>query len=196
MRRFGASWCSAGLALLLFCCLAPAAFAQVAATGNVYGTVTDESGAVLPGVAVNLSGAFGSRNTTTGTGGDFRFLNVDHGTHKLVVSLTGFSTVSRDVTVTAGTNVTVPFTLKVASIAETVTVQSETPVVDTKKTGTSTTVSKAEMEDVPSSRDPWALMRTIPGVLVDRVNVAGSESGQASTSRGCCSHGPGVASST
>ena len=33
---------------------------------------------------------------------------------------------------------------------------------------------------MPSSRDPWALMRTIPGVLVDRVNVAGSESGQQS----------------
>ena len=179
MRRFGPFWSSVGLALLL-CCLAPAGFAQVASTGNVYGTVTDESQAVLPGVAVTRSGAFGSRNTTTGAAGEFRFLNVDHGVHKLAVSLTGFSTVTRDVTVTAGTNVTVPFTLKVASVAETVTVQSETPVVDTKKTGTSTTISKAEMEDVPSSRDPWALMRTIPGVLVDRVNVAGSESGQQS----------------
>ena len=178
MRRFGFVG-STGLALLLLC-RGPVAFAQVAATGNVYGTVTDESGAVLPGATATLSGALGSRTTTSGAGGEFRFLNVDHGTHKLTVGLTGFSTVSRDVTVTGNTNVNVPFTLKVASVEETITVQSETPIVDTKRTGTSTTISKEELEDLPSSRDPWALMRTIPGVLVDRVNVAGSESGQQS----------------
>ena len=178
MRRFGFVW-SLGLALLL-ACLGPAAFAQVSATGNVYGTVTDESGAVLPGATATLSGPLGNRTTTTGSSGDFRFLNLDHGTYKLNVGLTGFSTVSRDVTVAAGTSVNLPFTLKVASVEETITVQSETPAVDTKKTGTGTTISKEELANVPSSRDPWALMRTIPGVLVDRVNVAGSESGQQS----------------
>jgi hypothetical protein len=179
VRRFGHVR-SMGLALLLLASLAPAAFAQVAATGNVYGTVADESGAVLPGATVTLSGDLGSRTTTTDAGGEFRFLNVDHGAHKLGVGLTGFSNVTRDVRVSAGTSVNVPFTLKVASVEETITVSSETPVVDAKKTGSSTTISKAELEGVPSSRDPWALLRTIPGVLVDRVNVAGSESGQQS----------------
>ena len=178
MRRFGFIG-SVGLALLLLC-RGPVAYAQVAATGNVYGTVTDESGAVLPGATATLSGTLGSRTTTTGSNGEFRFLNVDHGTHKLTVALTGFSTVNRELTVAANTNVNVAFTLKVASVEETITVQSETPIVDTKRTGTATTISKEELADVPSSRDPWALMRTIPGVLVDRVNVAGSESGQQS----------------
>ena len=99
---------------------------------NVYGTVTDESGAVLPGATATLSGPLGNRTTTTGSSGDFRFLNLDHGTYKLNVGLTGFSTVSRDVTVAAGTSVNLPFTLKVASVEETITVQSETPAVDTK----------------------------------------------------------------
>jgi hypothetical protein len=65
-------------------------------------------------------------------------------------------------------------------------ITAETPVVDTKKVGTSTIVSRDELARIPSSRDPWALMRTIPGVLVDRVNIAGSESGQQSyfTSKG------------
>ncbi|PYQ23570.1 MAG: hypothetical protein DMF81_08355, partial [Acidobacteria bacterium] len=89
MRRFG-SIGGLGLALLL-ACLAPAAFAQVSATGNVYGTVTDESGAVLPGATATLSGALGSRRTTSGANGEFRFLNVDHGSLKLSVGLTGFS---------------------------------------------------------------------------------------------------------
>jgi outer membrane receptor for Fe3+-dicitrate len=56
----------------------------------------------------------------------------------------------------------------VAAVEETITVSSETPVVDTKKTGTATTLTREELEGVPNSRDPWAVLRTIPGVLVDR----------------------------
>src|SRR6185295_12767818 len=61
---------------------------------------------------------------------------------------------------------------------ETVTVTSETPVVDPKRTGTSTTLTHDELALTPNARDPWAVLRTVPGVLVDRVNIAGSESGQ------------------
>jgi hypothetical protein len=169
-----------GLVLLAVVGFAPAARAQVAATGNIYGTVRDESGAVLPGATATLTGAFGTRSTTSGTSGDFRFLNVDHGTHQLKVALTGFTGVTRPVTVATSQNVELSFALKVASVEETVTVTGETTLVDTKRVGTATTISKDELSGIPSSRDPWALMRTVPGVLVDRVNVAGSESGQQS----------------
>ena len=168
-----------GLALAALLSLVPGAFAQ-GSGGNIYGTVTDESGAVLPGATVTLTGGFGTRTTTSGSQGEFRFVGVDHGTQTLHVSLTGFSTVTRDVVVNLGSNVNLSFSLKLASVQETVTVQAETPVVDLKRTGTSTNITKAELSQIPSSRDPWALMRTVPGVLVDRVNVAGSESGQQS----------------
>ena len=112
---------------------APAVQAQVAATGNIYGTVRDESGAVLPGVSVALTGAFGTRSTTTGSQGEFRFLNVDHGTHEVKASLTGFTTLTRPVTVSSGQNVELAVSLKVASVEETVTVSVEAPVVDTKR---------------------------------------------------------------
>jgi hypothetical protein len=169
-----------GLALLAAVGFAPAARAQVASTGNIYGTVKDESGAVLPGATATLTGAFGTRSTTSGTGGDFRFVNVDHGTHQLRVALTGFTGVTRPVTVVSGQNTELAFSLKVATVEETVTVTGDAPVVDTKRVGTATTISKDELVQIPSSRDPWALMRTVPGVIVDRVNVAGSESGQQS----------------
>jgi hypothetical protein len=169
-----------GLALLAAVGFAPTLRAQVTATGNIYGTVKDESGAVLPGVTATLTGAFGTRATTSGTNGDFRFVNVDHGTHQLRVALTGFTGVTRPVTVVSGQNAELGFTLKVASVEETVTVTGDVPVVDTKRTGTATTISKDELLQIPTSRDPWALMRTVPGVIVDRVNVAGSESGQQS----------------
>jgi hypothetical protein len=175
--RSSSAW-KLGLALAVLLASVPA-FAQ-GAGGNIYGTVIDESGAVLPGATVTLTGGFGTRSTTSGSQGEFRFVGVDHGTHTLNVSLTGFTTVTRDVVVNLGSNVNLSFSLKVAAVQETVTVQAETPVVDLKRSGTATNITKAELSQIPSSRDPWALMRTVPGVLVDRVNVAGSESGQQS----------------
>ena len=169
-----------GLALVLMLGATPGLWAQ-ASTGNVYGTVTDASGAVLPGASVTISGTtLGARSTTAGTQGDFRFLNLNNGTYKLVVALAGFATVNREIVVTTGQNVNLSFAMKVATVEETVTVTAETPTVDTKRVGTATTLTKEELAQVPQSRDPWAVLKTVPGVLVDRVNVAGNESGQQS----------------
>jgi hypothetical protein len=152
--------------------------AQPAATGNVYGRVTDESGAVLPGAVVALAGGFGARETAADSHGVYRFLGVPHGTHELTVALTGFATVKRSVIVAIGRNVEIEAVLKLASVQEAVTVTAETPLIDTKKAGTLTTVTKDELARIPTSRDPWGLLQTVPGVTVDRVNLAGNESGQ------------------
>ena len=55
---------------------------------------------------------------------------------------------------------------------------SRTPVLDKRKTGTSTVVSPREIEQIPSARDPWAILSTIPGLQADRINVGGNQSGQ------------------
>ena len=55
------------------------------------------------------------------------------------------------------------------------------PVLDPTETGTSTTVSIDELTKIPTSRDPFATLRTVPGVLLDRVNIGGNETGQAPT---------------
>jgi hypothetical protein len=174
-RRIG----RAGPALLCALVLASTAYAQVA-RGTLYGKVADEQGGALPGAAVTLAGALGTRTTTTDETGAYRFLGVDQGTHTLTASLAGFGSASRQVVVRTGDNVAIDFALKVASLQETVEVTAETPVVDPKRVGTATVISKDELDGIPTSRDPWALMRSIPGVTVDRVNVAGSESGQQS----------------
>jgi hypothetical protein len=85
--------------------------------------------------------------------------------------MSGFATVNREVVVTTGQNVNLSFPLKVSTRAEEVTVTAETPVVDTKRVGTATTLTKEELAQVPQSRDPWAVLKTVPGVLVDRANV-------------------------
>jgi hypothetical protein len=149
--------------------------------GSIYGKVTDQQGGVLPGATITLTGAtIGARTTTSGSAGEYRFLNLDPGTYTLSVALAGFATTQRSVVVSAGVSIDVNFTSKVAGVAETVTVEGETPVLDTKKTGTGTTVTRDELSKIPNSRDPWAFMRAVPGVQVDRLNQAGSESGQQS----------------
>lgn len=175
VRRLGQS----GLALLCALVLASSALAQVA-RGTLYGRIADEQGGALPGVVVTLSGALGTRTTTADATGSYRMLNVDQGSHTLTVSLAGFATASRQVVVRTGDNLNLDFSLKVAAVQETVEVSAETPAVDPKRVGTATVIGRDELEGIPTSRDPWALMRSIPGVTVDRVNVAGSESGQQS----------------
>jgi hypothetical protein len=139
--------------------------------------VTDESGAVLPGASVTLSGPF-TKSTVSGAQGDFRFLALDNGRYKLTVALTGFATINREVIVTTGQNINLAFPMKVATVEESVTVTAETPVVDIKRRGTATTLELSELQQTPNARDPWGVLKNVPGVLLDRVNIAGNENGQ------------------
>src|SRR2546422_191782 len=121
------------LAAVIFACLPTTAWAQITG-GHIYGQVSDESGAALPGAAVVLSGVtIGGLSTMSGSEGSFRFLNLDPGTYDVRVSLKGFATVSRKVIVTTGVSLDLAFTLRLAEIEETVTVTAATPLVDSKK---------------------------------------------------------------
>lgn len=156
---------------------AAGAFAQTA-TGNVFGKVTDASGAVLPGASVTISGEAGTRSTVSGPDGTFRFLNMDYGDYKVSVALQGFGTATRSITVVTGSSSEVAVSLAVGGQSETVEVSAEAPLVDVKKRGTGTTLSTSDLRDTPNSRDPWGVMNQVPGALIDRVNIAGNENGQ------------------
>src|SRR5262249_15407631 len=153
----------------------PDASAQIS-TGSLYGKITDPSGAVMPGATVTLKGAnIRPMTTVTGSQGEYRFASLDNGSYTVGVTLTGLPSMQRQVTVTTGVNTEVNFSIKVASVEETITVTAETPVIDTKKLGTGTTIDSDELSKIPNSRDPWAFLRTVPGVQIDRLNQAGTE---------------------
>ena len=159
------------------------AFGQAAPTGNIFGTVTDDSGAVLPGVRVSVSGIGAPREQFTNAQGAFRFLALDPGAYTVVAELDGFGGIEYpDVVVGVGRNTNVPLILS-AALEETITVTSESPLLDERRLSTGTNVSQVELEKIPTARDPWSLLSQTPGVLVDRVNVGGSESGQQSAFR-------------
>ncbi|HQZ17965.1 MAG TPA: carboxypeptidase-like regulatory domain-containing protein, partial [Vicinamibacteria bacterium] len=123
------------------------AFAQAQiATGNVYGKVTDDSGAVLPGANVSISGEAGSRATTTGSGGEFRFLNLDYGSYTVTVALQGFAGSSRTVQVVTGQNVDLAITMKIGALTDVIEVSAEAPLVDVKKRGTATTIDNEQLK--------------------------------------------------
>jgi hypothetical protein len=166
------------VALVLAC--ATPAFAQIQ-SGSISGSARDEQGGVLPGVLVTVQGVDATQTFVTEANGEYRFLNLAPGPYKITAALAGFTTVVRDnVTVAVGRNVELPLALKVAAVAETITVTGESPILDTRSTGTATNFSSDELTKIPTSRDPFALMRSVPGVLVDRVNIGGNETGQQS----------------
>jgi hypothetical protein len=146
-----------------------AALAQIA-SGNIYGTVLDQQGGVLPGASVSLvATAIGGapRTTITDAAGQFRFLNLNTATYTVTIEMTGFQKQSRDVIVNTGINADISFTLGVSTVSETVMVTAASPVVDVKKAGTATTLTVAELEGTPQSKDPWAVLKSVPGIVVD-----------------------------
>ena len=150
-------------------------------SGNISGTVKDEQGGVLPGVRCHARRAPAPHTFTTRRTASIRFLNVPPGTYTLTAALTGLQTVIRDRHRRAvGQTVQPAVDDERGGVQETVTVTGESPVIDTKAMGTATNFTQDELARVPNSRDPWALLRTVPGVTLDRVNIAGNETGQQS----------------
>ena len=63
---------------------------------------------------------------------------------------------------------------------ETVTVTGESPIVDTKNTGTKQTFTMEQLQNIPSARDPWVILQQTAGIAMDRENIGGNMSGQQS----------------
>src|SRR5438874_4754187 len=167
------------LLLVLFLLIAGSAFAQYQ-TGNIYGRVVAKDGAVLPGVTVTLSGIGAPQTAISGPNGDFHFVNLSPGAYTLKAELAGYGTTTRSgIGVRVAQNADITMMLNPA-VAESITVTAEAPLIDTRKAGTGTNVARVEMEKIPSARDPWVMLQSVPSVMVDRVNVGGNQSGQQS----------------
>ena len=133
--------------------------------GTIEGTVTDEQGAILPGVTATLTGPRGAQTVVTDEKGQYRFISVQPGSYKLKVELgTSFAAQTRDVELGLGKTALVDFTLKVASVSEAVTVTGEAPTVDVRGSSTETSVSNAMLQMTPLySSTATGLLNAAPG---------------------------------
>jgi len=171
-----ATW-SAALALVL--AFGHPAAAQVF-TGRIDVTIEDTTGGRLPGVSVDLTGPV-NQNQVTDALGEAHFLNLPVGIYSVKATLSGFNTfTNNNVQVATGAATPLNVKLAVAGTAETINVTAATPIIDVKRETTTTNVTLEELQNIPTARDPWVVMQTVPTIYVDRVNVGGSESGQQS----------------
>ena len=158
--------------LVLTCCLVPLADLAVAGQAqeaSIIGQVTDESGAVLPGVTVTAtSPALQVPQVTdvTNDRGEYRLTPLPIGTYTVQYELAGFGTVRRqDIRLTAGFTARVDVALKVGALQETVTVSGAAPVVDVTSSATRTQLTRETLELIPTSRTGiQSVMVQAPGV--------------------------------
>jgi len=155
------------------------AFAQNQ-SGNLFGKVVDDQGNRLPGVTITLGSGGAPQTTVTDARGEFRFPNLPPTSYQVRAELQGFSTIQdTNVTVNVGRNTDIEITMN-GSIKDVINVTTESPLLDQHQINKGATISQTELEKIPTARDPWAILQSTPGVLTDRINVGGNESGQQS----------------
>lgn len=142
------------------------AFAQT--TGDITGTVSDSSGAALPGVTCTATSPSlqGSRTSITNNSGGYRISTLPPGTYKVSCGLAGFATTEKTAVVTLGSTATVHQTLQISQKEEIV-VSGQAPVVDTSNTTTGSNYSAKVMEKLPLGRNYANVVKLQPGVGED-----------------------------
>jgi hypothetical protein len=135
--------------------------------GTVEGKITDQQGAVLPGVTVTLTGPRGTQSTVSDGDGNFRFVGVAPGSDPYVLKaeLTGFlPQEQRDVLVSMGKTIVADFTLKVGGVSENIEVRAAA-IVDVKSAATQTNLSSDLLTLMPIySSTSTGLLNAAPGV--------------------------------
>ena len=119
-------------------------------TGTVTGKVVDEQGGVLPGVTVTLIGRTGAQTTVTDEKGEYRFVGLNPGPYEVRAELSGFSPrTERNLDVSIGRTLTVPFTLRVGGLAETVEVVANASTIDTASAAADNSISQDLLANIP-----------------------------------------------
>lgn len=155
------------VSLLAFLALCSSPVFGQLAQGELRGSITDESGGVLPGVnitAIHVETGT-SRTTTTGVNGTYLMPAMPLGTYKMTAELSGFGTTIREgFRLGVGEAVTINFTMKVASLQESVTVSGAAPIIDTKKSELTGHVTPEQVQSLPLNGRNWLdLVSMVPG---------------------------------
>ena len=150
----------------------------VAAQSAISGTVKDTTGAVLPGVTVEVASPAlieRVRSTISDAGGAFQIVDLRPGVYTVTFTLPGFSTVKREGLELPGDfNATVNGEMRVGALEETVTVSGASPVVDVQSTAKAQVISRDMLDVLPTGKTAQTAAALVAGVIMATPDVGGS----------------------
>lgn len=157
-----------GVCLIAFLLLLPVLAAAQVTTGDIVGRVTDTTGAVLPGATVTVEhvGTHDTRVAPTSATGDYVVNLLPIGAYTVKIELQGFGGYNARVTLAAGDRARVDARLQVGTVAESVTVTGESPLLQTDTATLSSLVTEKAVQDLPvSGRNFVRLVQLVPGAF-------------------------------
>ena len=163
--------------------VAGVATAQVT-TATIVGTVTDSSGAALPGTVVTARNADTglTRSVTSGVDGAYRVEFLPIGNYVVEATLDGFKTAHRSgITLRVAETARVDVALELGGVAEVVTVNGDAPLVNTSSAAIGRTIEAAAIVNLPLvDRNVYSLLDLTPGVQSNNNGVAAASTGTSS----------------
>jgi hypothetical protein len=150
----------------------------IGASGDIRGTVTDPSGAVVSNANVTATDiAKGIKHTVaTDNNGQFRLTGLQPATYSLSVSKSGFqSEVAKNVVVNVGQTSTVDFPMKVSQVSEQVEVTAEPPVVETERGGQANVVTEQTIRELPINRRDYLTFTLLAPAVSDSTRLASDQ---------------------
>jgi hypothetical protein len=157
---------SCALAVLL-CFADTASYGQTVTTGDLTGTITDASGAVVPAATVSLKSTDTgeTRTAQSNAGGVYRFIFVKPGNYTISAGSAGLMSDTSKVVVEVGQAITLDLVAKVQSVGQTIEVNESGALVNTDNANLSTTFSSKQMADLPMpGGDITTVAFTVPGI--------------------------------
>ena len=146
-----------------------------ATTGSISGSVTDEQGAVMPGVTITVKHVDTGleRTQTSDTQGRYRVLSLNPGSYELLAELQGFAPVRNTALIVAiGKDLLVDVRLKIGGFSEQVTVAGETSTVSLGATTAGGVVTTRQIAELPLNGRSFMQLATLqPGVVVSRATA-------------------------
>jgi hypothetical protein len=186
MLRVAGRWVAALAAVFLMNTVHPLAQSQ-AINGTIEGTITDQSGAALPGVSITVSNidTGDTRVVVSNGAGVYRAPLLPLGRYRVSAELQGFKKFEQQgLTLSAGQTAVINVSLSVGNMSESVTVTSESPIAEPGKIDLGRTINETEIRNLPLvSRNPYNfafLQANVAGYEnnefgVPRINANGSQ---------------------
>lgn len=155
----------------------PLAIAQSLTAGDIAGTVTDPTGAAIPGATVQVtSSATGAtyKNTTSATGA-YRVSLLPPGAYTITVTQQGFASTTTAVHVSAGAVADGNVKLGLGKSSQTVTVTTAEPLLNTENADITTTFSQKQVQELPNpGNDLTFVAQTAPGSVMNTTSTSNS----------------------